>query len=156
MTVNQLVKAGHYEQAIQRIIELAEPSSGDTIYGPVEAYKTMLPYVPRRQESMWVLTLNGAHALINIHEVSRGLVNKTLVHPREVFRVAIEDNAAAIMLVHNHPSGKTEPSMDDVSITQRIHAAGEIIGISVLDHMVIATQGYYSFLEHGRMPCSQM
>lgn len=94
------------------------------------------------------LTLNGNHKLIGTHVVSQGLVNRALVHPREVFRPAIMDNAAAIIIAHNHPSGSLEPSADDKEVTRRIKQAGDIIGIGVLDHLIVAPSvGYFSFLE---------
>ena len=96
------------------------------------------------------LTLNGNHKLIGTHVVSQGLVNRALVHPREVFRPAIMDNAAAIIIAHNHPSGSLEPSADDKETTRRIKQAGDIIGIKVLDHIIVAPSvGYYSFVEAG-------
>ena len=80
--------------------------------------------------------------------VAIGIVNRSLVHPREVFRRAITDNAAAIIVAHNHPSGSLEPSDEDHEVTRRLVEAGQLLGISVLDHLVISREGYFSFLEH--------
>lgn len=100
------------------------------------------------KEYFIVLTLNGAHKTIDSHIVSSGLVNRTLVHPREVFRPAIQDNATAIIIAHNHPSGDTTPSTDDKDVTRRIKQAGDIIGIRVLDHIIFTNEDYLSMLEN--------
>lgn len=83
--------------------------------------------------------------------VSRGILNSSLVHPREVFREAIAQRAAAIVLVHNHPSGDPTPSMDDMVVTEQLFAAGEILGISVRDHIIVGRGRYVSFMEEGLM-----
>ena len=103
------------------------------------------------QEVFAVADLDGAHKVIEIREVTKGLINRTLVHPREIYRGAIVSNAASIILVHNHPSGNMEPSQEDIEITRRIKQAGGIIGIEVLDHIIITKGGFYSFLEEGRL-----
>ena len=89
------------------------------------------------QESIQVLTLNAKNRLINRHLVSLGLVDSSLVHPREVFRAALADSASAITVVHNHPSGDTTPSAEDVRITKQLVEAGKIVGIRVLDHVIV-------------------
>ena len=121
------------------------------IKGPADTYEALKRYQNKRKEHFLVLTLNGAHDVIAVRLVSMGLVNRTVVHPREVFYWAIKDNACALILAHNHPSGNVEPSPEDQEITKRLQQAGEIIGIDVLDHLVIAKTRYYSFLEHGLM-----
>ncbi|MGD0016534.1 MAG: DNA repair protein RadC [Verrucomicrobiia bacterium] len=88
-------------------------------------------------EEFRVLLLNTKHALIKVSEVSRGSLNASIVEPREVFRDAIATSAAAVILAHNHPSGDPTPSAEDVSITKRLVKAGELLGISVLDHVII-------------------
>jgi DNA repair protein RadC len=100
------------------------------------------------KESFFVATLDSSHKLINFHIVSTGLLNRTLVHPREVFRVAISDNAAHIIIGHNHPSGDLTPSEEDLAVTKRLKQAGGIIGISVMDHLIVSpSDGYFSMLE---------
>lgn len=118
---------------------------------PSDVYEAAGRYRAKRQEYFIVLTLNGAHEPIRFHTVTIGIVNRTLVHAREVFYKAIKDNAAAILILHNHPSGNVEPSSEDEDITERLSKAGEILGIPVLDHLVISKKGYYSFVEHGKM-----
>jgi DNA repair protein RadC len=81
--------------------------------------------------------------------VSKGTLDAALVHPRDVFREAIRRNAAAVVLVHNHPSGDPEPSRDDLELTRRLHRAGALVGIEVLDHVIVAKGGYVSLRERG-------
>jgi DNA repair protein RadC len=83
------------------------------------------------------------------HELSRGTVDTSLMHPREVFKVALLANATAVIIGHNHPSGDPNPSPDDIRLTQRIKSASDIIGIELLDHIVIAGDKYVSFKESG-------
>jgi len=80
--------------------------------------------------------------------VSVGLVNQSQVHPREVFADPITDRASAVIVAHNHPSGSLEPSREDLEITRQLKAAGEILGIRLLDHIVFNQRGYYSLIEH--------
>ena len=122
---------------------------GATISSPGDIYREVRHYSTRCQEQFIVLVLNGAHEVINTFVATIGLVNKTLVHPREVFSDAIARRATAIALAHNHPSGTLEPSDDDISVTERIRKSGDILGIKVLDHIIFTNRGYYSFLEHG-------
>jgi len=91
-----------------------------------------------------------------VRDVSKGLVNRTVVHPREVFWYAIKDMASAVVLGHNHPSGRAEPSPDDMDITHRLVEAGHVLGIKVLDHVIVARRRtgnrervFYSMREHG-------
>jgi DNA repair protein RadC len=97
-----------------------------------------------------VLLLDGRHRLITTEEVSVGTLTASLVHPREVFRDAIRNAAAALVLVHNHPSGDPSPSAEDRSVTERLRSAGLLLGIRVLDHVIVADSGYFSFREAGQ------
>lgn len=103
----------------------------------------------RRQEHFLVLSLDGANRLIEKRVVFIGTLNASLVHPREVFALAITDRAAAIILVHNHPSGQLEPSREDLAITERLCQAGELLGIEVLDHLIVTAESHVSFNERG-------
>jgi DNA repair protein RadC len=98
-----------------------------------------------------MLCLSTKHRIIAYHEVSRGTLDTTLVHPREVFKAAVLANAAAIIVSHNHPSGDPSPTIDDLDVTRRLVAAGEILGILVLDHIVVGECQYFSFKEAGRL-----
>ena len=98
-----------------------------------------------------ILCLTTKHRVIAYHEVSRGTLDATLVHPREVFKAALLANSAALVISHNHPSGDSTPSLDDIDLTRRLAAAGELLGISLLDHIVIGDGRYFSFKEAGRL-----
>ena len=105
--------------------------------------------VDRNQEVFIVLTLTSTNNLIREIELTRGILNSSLVHPREVFRQALADAAAGIIVLHNHPSGEVQPSGEDRQITRRLVEAGELMNIPVLDHIIIGGSGYYSFREGG-------
>jgi DNA repair protein RadC len=101
------------------------------------------------REHFLVLLLNGRHECVAVETVSIGSVNASIVHPREVFRPAVLASAASIIVAHNHPSGDPEPSEEDVSITRRLAQVGELLGIGLLDHIVIAKRGVVSLRERG-------
>jgi DNA repair protein RadC len=103
----------------------------------------------KRQEYFLTVTLDGSGHVIAIRIVTIGLLNHSLVHPREVFRDAILDTAASIICVHNHPSGSLEPSAQDIAITQQLVEAGRTIGISIIDHIIVAKDSHCSFRERG-------
>ncbi len=102
-----------------------------------------------RQEVFSVLLLDTRHRLIREVAVSVGSLNQSLVHPREVYGPALRESAAAILVVHNHPSGDPKPSREDHDVTRRLVRVGQILGIPLLDHVVVAAQGYCSFARSG-------
>ena len=117
--------------------------------GPLDVYQLLrgrMAHLDR--ERFVVVLLNTKNAVLGTHTVSIGTLSSSLVHPREVFKPAIQAGAAAVILVHNHPSGKTEPSREDRDVTRRLVEAGETIGIEVLDHVVIG-DFYVSLKEQG-------
>lgn len=95
------------------------------------------------EEVVSMFTTDTKGNITGYHEVSRGDLNTSIVHPREVFKRAISNNAAALVLVHNHPSGETTPSDEDISVTKRLTEVGELIGIPVLDHIIIGDGNNY-------------
>jgi len=101
------------------------------------------------REAFLVLHLDQKNRTTGLEVVSIGSLGATLVHPREVFKSAILSNAAAILVFHNHPSGDPTPSREDREMTGRLKSAGEILGIPLIDHVVIASEGYRSFAESG-------
>lgn len=104
------------------------------------------------REHVLVFALNTKNDITGFYIASIGSVNSAIVHPREVFRFAITEGATKIILVHNHPSGNAEPSNEDTEITKRIKEAGKIIGIELLDHIIIGSEGnYYTFRGEGRL-----
>ena len=108
------------------------------------------PFGNRTVEQFGVLLLDTKHRVLRTSVLSVGTLDASIVHPREVFREATSAGAAAIVLFHNHPSGDPEPSEDDVRLTERLMAAGVLMGIDVIDHVVLADVRYYSFRENGR------
>ena len=125
-------------------------SSVDVHIGqPNDIFPFLKRYASKKQEHFVVVTLDAANRVIKVHLVSIGLLNRTLIHPREVFVRAIKDCAATVILAHNHPSGSLEPSREDREATQRLGKAGEIVGIHVLDHIIIGKSGFFSFREAG-------
>jgi len=116
----------------------------------------VLPYISyiadKKQEYFICISLNGANEVIGNRVVTVGLLNTNQVHPREVYADAISDRAASVILAHNHPSGLLKASADDIETTRQLVEAGKILGISVLDHIIIARNGYFSFKERGLMP----
>lgn len=105
----------------------------------------------KKQEYFLTFTLDGAHNLIEKRIVFIGTLNQNLIHPREIFADAITDRAAGILFVHNHPSDNTEPSKEDISITNRLIEVGKLVGINVVDHIIISKDGYFSFNEKDMM-----
>ena len=100
-----------------------------------------------------VLCLSTQWDVLAFHELSRGTVDATMVHPRDVFRTALLANARAVIVGHNHPSGQVMPSSDDAALTARLHRAGELVGVQLVDHLVVSMEGrYYSFREAGLIP----
>lgn len=97
------------------------------------------------REHFVVLLLNARHECVAIDTVSIGSLNASIVHPREVFKPALLGSAASVILLHNHPSGDPEPSEEDIAITKRLVEAGELLGIGVLDHVIVARRGVVSF-----------
>jgi len=103
----------------------------------------------RRKEHFIILLLDGKNRIIREEQVSEGSLNQSIVHPREVFKPAVKESAAAVILVHNHPSGDPTPSREDREITRRLKEGGDLLGIRVLDHIIIGDGSYLSFVEQG-------
>ena len=145
------MKFKEYKKIIEKIMEVSEQER-ETIQSPEQVRMACLEYSTQEQEHFILLTLNGASQIINKHCITKGLVNRTQVHPREVFRQAILDNAVAIIIVHNHPSGQLTPSIEDSKITKIIKESGEILAIQLLDHVIIGpTEKYFSYGESERL-----
>jgi len=124
---------------------------GAKIETPADLLPHVRHYADRKQEHFLCASINGANEILNIRVVSIGLVDRTPVHPREVFAEALSDRASAIIVAHNHPAGGLEPSTADVEVTKQLKAAGVIMGIALLDHIIFNRTGYLSFLEAGRL-----
>lgn len=119
---------------------------------PREAAAYLLPqYGSRPVEQFGVMMLDTKHRLIRTSVVSVGTLDSSPAHPREIFREAASASAAAIVLFHNHPSGDPTPSREDIDLTRRLIQAGEIMGIDVIDHVILADTRYFSFREAGKL-----
>ncbi len=114
-----------------------------------DVYSELKPFSTKSQEHFLSITLDGASHIINTRTVFIGTLNQSLVHPREVFADAIADRAAGIIIAHNHPSGTLEASRADVQITQRLKEVSKLVGIELLDHVILAKNGFYSFSDEG-------
>jgi len=118
---------------------------------PADIYTLVRHYADRKQERFISLSLNGAHEVLAVRIVTIGLVNKTIIHPREVFADLIQDRAAAFCVAHNHPSGQLESSPEDDEITERLHSAARIIGLHFVDHIIFSENTWWSFRENGKL-----
>jgi DNA repair protein RadC len=114
-----------------------------------EVYDELNPYKNKQQEYFLSLYLDGANNLIETKIITIGTLNQSLVHPREVFSYAIEKRCASIIVAHNHPSGILKPSSEDITVTQRLKEAGQILGIELLDHIIFTKDAFVSLKEEG-------
>ncbi|NCB02572.1 MAG: DNA repair protein RadC [Spirochaetia bacterium] len=124
------------------------PSRRKQIIFPGDVFPLIQHIGNRLQEHFLCISLNGAHEVMSITTVSIGLVNHTLVHPREVFSTPLRERATAIIVAHNHPSKMLLPSGDDRNVTKRLRDAGDLLGIKVLDHLIFSDESYRSMLEN--------
>jgi len=143
---------------IQAGIELGKRLAGTkhadapTIRSPQDAADVVMEEMRYlKQEHFACLFLNTKNQVIAVETLSVGSLNASIVHPREVFRAAIRRSSAAIICVHNHPSGDPTPSREDLEVTERLTEAGHIVGIDVLDHLIIGDQKFVSLKERGLM-----
>jgi DNA repair protein RadC len=114
-----------------------------------DVYSELKSFTNKKQEYFLTITLDGASHIINTRTVFIGTLNQSLVHPREVFADAIADRSAGIIIAHNHPSRTLIPSRADISITQRLKEVSKLVGIELLDHIILAKDGFYSFADEG-------
>ena len=121
-----------------------------TISSPKDAYEMIKDQLQDLDREQFIIAcLNTKNEPTNISVVSVGTLNKAIVHPREVFKTAILSNAASIMAFHNHPSGETTPSQQDIQLTNRLYEAGELLSIKLLDHLIIGDGTFTSLKEKG-------
>lgn len=124
---------------------------GAKIVTPADLLPHVRHYADRKQEHFLCASINGANEILNIRVISIGLIDRSPVHPREVFADALADRASAVIVAHNHPAGSLDPSSSDVEVTKQLKAAGDVVGITLLDHIIFNRSGYFSFLEAGRL-----
>ena len=114
-----------------------------------DVYEELKEYHNKKQEYFLALYLDGANHLIQTKIITIGILNQSLVHPREVFSYAIEKRCASIIVAHNHPSGILEASNEDINVTKRLKESGKILGIELIDHLIITNDGFVSLKEEG-------
>ena len=132
----------------RRIQSQSKWYSDKKISSPGEVADIFIPLLKDElKERFIVVCLNSANKIIKYEVISVGNLNSSIVHPREVFKVAIENNSASIILIHNHPSGNSDPSNEDISITKKIVETGTIMSIPVFDHIIIGGKNFTSFVE---------
>lgn len=119
----------------------------DSAQKTYELFRPMLEELDR--ESVWVACLNTKKELCCLSQVSVGSLKSVELHPREVFKIALASNSDSIITVHNHPSGDPSPSMEDINVTDRLHRAGLLLGIELLDHLIVGRGKYFSFADEG-------
>lgn len=118
---------------------------------PRQVYEAFSFLMQETKEMFLCLHLDGKNKIQCIDLVSVGSLNQSIVHPREVFKTALLSNAAAVILVHQHPTGDPSASAEDIAITRRLKEAGELLGLKVLDHIIVGDGDYLSFVERGLM-----
>lgn len=123
--------------------------TGTRFTSPKQVYETFSFLMKETKEMFLTLHLDGKNRIICMDLVSIGSLNQSIVHPREVFKTALLSNAAALILIHQHPTGDPTPSSEDISITRRLKEAGELLGLKVLDHIIVGEGEYLSFVERG-------
>jgi DNA repair protein RadC len=132
----------------RRILSQSKWLSNRKITSPQDIAEIFIPILRDEvKEKFIVVCLNSANRVIKYETISVGNLNSSVVHPREIFKVAIDNTSASIILIHNHPSGNPEPSNEDISITKKIVESGKILDIPVFDHLIIAGETYTSFVE---------
>jgi DNA repair protein RadC len=145
-------KAAQLKAAIElgKRVLAAPLSSGTAIASSAELFRHYYPLLrDLRREVFKIVLLDAKHVIIREATVSEGSLTASVVHPREVFNLAVRESAAAVIFVHNHPSGDPAPSEEDRALTARLVAAGELLGIQVLDHLIIGDGRYTSFADRG-------
>ena len=132
----------------RRILVQSKWYSDKKITSPQDIADIFIPLLRDEiREKFIVVCLNSANKINRYETISIGNLNSSVVHPREIFKAAIEYNSASIILIHNHPSGNPEPSNEDISITRKIVESGKIMDIPVFDHIIVAGNSYTSFVE---------
>lgn len=132
----------------RRILSQGKWYSQKKITSPKDVAEIFIPLLrDELKEQFIVVCLNSANKIIKYEKISVGNLNSSIVHPREVFKAAIENNSASIILIHNHPSENPEPSNEDISITKKLVEAGKIMDILIFDHIIIAGSSFTSFIE---------
>lgn len=149
-----LAKAAEIKAAMEiaRRYASLDAKVGPGVLGAQSVYRYFQPRLrDEKTEQFWLVMLDRRNRVIREEMISRGSLTNSLVHPREVFKAAISASAAAVVAVHNHPSGDPAPSLDDRGLTERLVETGELVGIPVLDHVIIGENTFFSFADKGML-----
>lgn len=150
-----LAKAAQLQACIEvgRRIEDGQPSMAKMKITSAEIVAGLVrPQLRQRnREQYFLLSLDVRNQFIALDKVSEGILDAALVHPRETFEMAIARHAAKIIVCHNHPSGDPQPSDDDLAVTKRLVTAGKVLGITLIDHVIVCKDSFYSLQEHGQI-----
>jgi DNA repair protein RadC len=119
------------------------------IHSAADIYDLLEGFATKSREHFLSVTLDGASRVIEVRTVFIGTLNQSLVHPRELFADAIADRAAGVIVAHNHPSGTLTPSRPDIAVTDRLKEVGRLVGIDLLDHLILSSEGFFSFADEG-------
>jgi len=143
----RVMKAVYSREVIRE--DMPDYIKADRFTSPEQVFEMFRDLVLETKEHFLCLHLDGKNRIICLDRVAVGSLNQSVVHVREVLKSALLSSAAAIILIHNHPSGDPSPSPEDITVTRRLKEAGELIGIPVLDHIIIGDGKYVSFVERG-------
>ena len=138
--------------SLKIIREKSFPYETNVIRKPEDVYRLAKEFIGQSdREHCCLLTLDSKNKITSIHTIAIGSLNSAIVHPREVFKIAILHNSASVILFHNHPSSDPTPSPEDIAITERIRDAGILLGIELLDSIIVGEYNHYSLKEKGLM-----
>ena len=169
--IQNVIESGSFDELVSRLMELEGVGTsralavaaslelgrrynkhrGVCIKTPSDFVPLVQHYALQTKEHFLCASLDGAHEIIELRVVSVGTLNRTMIHPREVFVDAIKDRAAAVILCHNHPSGNVRPSNDDLRLTQVVQRAAQTMNIRLVDHLIVTDGHYYSFNDEGNL-----
>ena len=135
------------DELLQMVQEKAQAYRVSKITSASDVYSLLHQYSTADKEHFLLVTLDGSSQVIQQRVIHIGTLNQSLVHPREIFRPAILDNSAGVIIAHNHPSGTLEASRADIQVTNRLKEVAKLVGIELLDHIIISKEGYYSLSE---------
>lgn len=136
-------------QLFKKLKNTSKRKSGECVSSPKEVAQELAFIANEEQEHLVVLILDTKNNIKKTVVATKGTINSSMVHPREVFKIAIRESASSIIIGHNHPSGDTTPSREDIEVTKRLSEVGKTIGIELLDHVIVGSKGYRSLKEMG-------
>ena len=150
LTTRNAEKAKAILEIGKRWVRASNRRRQEIISSSKDSYDVLLPFLAHQYQELFVAVfLSAKHQILDIVEISRGTLTSSLVHPREVYRPAIKNAAASIIVAHNHPSGDPKPSKEDRALTTRLCRCGHELGIQLLDHLIVGDHRYISFADEG-------